>query len=84
MITPLKLPEKSLKPKYFGDNANRASRDWSDKNHRSGAHVSQAGHRMLNQDQNDKKRNRRNRNKNRRNSQKIVEHREIVEHRRKS
>lgn len=64
-----KLPEKSLKPKYFGDNANRASRDWSDKNHRSGAHVSQAGHRMLNQDQNDKKRNRRNRNKNRRNSQ---------------
>merc|ERR1712147_541887 len=64
------LPEKSLKPKYFGDNANRASRDWSDKNHRSGAHVSQAGHRMLNQDQNDKKGNRRNRNKNRENSQK--------------
>ena len=70
LITPLKLPEKSLKPKYFGENANRASRDWSDKNHRSGAHVSQAGHRMLNQDRNDKRRNRRNRrNRNRRNSQ---------------
>jgi len=30
-----KFPEKSLKPKYFGNRANAASRDWKQNNHRS-------------------------------------------------
>jgi len=56
------LPDKSLKPKYFGDNANRASRDWSRGNHRSGAQVAPAGHRMINQE-NDKQNKNQTKNK---------------------
>ena len=31
-----KFPEPNLKPKYFGERANAAPRDWSRNNHRSG------------------------------------------------
>lgn len=44
-----KFPEITLKPRNFGGRANHAPRDWKDNNHRSGAHVGQAGHRMVNQ-----------------------------------
>jgi len=40
-----KFPESNLKPR--GDRSNRAPQDWSKNNHRSGARVDQAGHRML-------------------------------------
>ena len=43
-----KFPEPNLKPKYFGERANAAPRDWSRNNHRSGAQISQSGHRMIN------------------------------------
>jgi len=43
-----KFPEPNLKPKYFGERANAAPRDWSRNNHRSGAQIGQSGHRMIN------------------------------------
>jgi len=43
-----KFPEITLKPKYYGNRANAAPRDWRPDNHRTGAHVGQAGHRMIN------------------------------------
>ena len=46
----IKLPDKTLKPKCFGEGANRASRDWTDRNYRTGAHIGSAGHRMIQQE----------------------------------
>ena len=50
-----KLPDTTLKPKCFGDNANRGSRDWSQRNHQSGAHIGPGGQRMMNQGRGGKK-----------------------------
>jgi len=49
MLPGAKLPDTTLKPKCFGDNANRGSRDWSQRNHQSGAHIGPGGQRMMNQ-----------------------------------
>merc|ERR1712179_496457 len=49
MLPGAKLPDTTLKAKCYGDNANRASRDWSQRNHQSGAHIGASGHRMINQ-----------------------------------
>merc|ERR1711892_1345806 len=55
MLPGAKLPDTTLKPKCFGDNANRGSRDWSQRNHQSGAHIGPGGQRMMNQGRGGKK-----------------------------
>ena len=49
------MPDTTLKPKCYGEGANRASRDWTQRSHQSGAHIGQAGHRMINQESSDDK-----------------------------
>jgi len=53
MLPGAKLPDTTLKPKCYGNDANRGSRDWTQRNHQSGAHIGQAGHRMINQGKSD-------------------------------